>query len=475
MKRIAGALALGAGLLFAGSDALANDVDSGGPAPAREKSIEEILAELAVQRAEIDALRLTVAAKSAEGEGGGSVEDAVKAYLESDEGKKLLGKDKHDYRVFWKDGLNFETGDKNFTAYVGGRIHYDVIVPDADDDVETKKATDFDPISGFRRLRMEMGGTIYGNIFYYNSLDFADAAYAYKDNYIGIKGLPGVGNFRVGFFKEPVGLEELTSSKNITMMERSIANNAFAPTHSHGFMFNNDYKDGQFTWAVGDFWEGGTGAARFQHNFSGRITFAPMFRPKDNEIIHLGLSYQDRSPETETDQFRARPGVGFTARTIDTGTISVDSEQIIGLEAAVQRGMLSLQGEYYMANVEGHEDVPTSVDPEFSGWYAQFAATVTGEPRPYSKGVFGRLKPKKPLSMKGEGSGALELAVRVSRVDLDDKGIQGGVANDTTFGINWYLNPNTRIMINYILHHVRWDSDTEGDVNSIAVRFAIDF
>ena len=85
------------------------------------------------------------------------------------------------------------------------------------------------------------------------------------------------------------------------------------------------------------------------------------------------------------------------------------------------------------------------------------------------------MKPKKPLDMKGEGSGAVELAVRYAKIDLDSEGIQGGVGSDVTFGVNWYLNPNARVMLNYVTHHVRWNSDLDGDVNSVAVRFQINF
>src|SRR3990172_5300805 len=199
--------------------------------------------------------------------------------MKEEEAKKVEA-NKGDFRAFWKEGLNFQTADKNFHLKVGGRVMYDMVFPDADTDVETK-AGEFMATSGFRRLRVEMEGTLFKNIFYKNVLDFSDTSYAYKDNLVGISGLPVVGNFQVGYFKEPVGLEELTSSKYITFTERSIATNAFSPAQNHGFMFSNAYNDGDFTWAVGDFWDGGTGAARIGHGFSGRVTGVP-FKDKDS-------------------------------------------------------------------------------------------------------------------------------------------------------------------------------------------------
>jgi len=53
-----------------------------------------------------------------------------------------------------------------------------------------------------------------------------------------------------------------------------------------------------------------------------------------------------------------------------------------------------------------------------------------------------------------------------------------GTLDDTTIGVNWYLNPNTRVMLNYVLADLR-ASDGSGDVmtteNTIQCRIQIDF
>ena len=49
-----------------------------------------------------------------------------------------------------------------------------------------------------------------------------------------------------------------------------------------------------------------------------------------------------------------------------------------------------------------------------------------------------------------KGSGAWEVAVRWSYIDLDDAPVLGGYLDDLTFGVNWWLNPNMRVMFNYI-------------------------
>ena len=54
---------------------------------------------------------------------------------------------------------------------------------------------------------------------------------------------------------------------------------------------------------------------------------------------------------------------------------------------------------------------------------------------------------------KSPKAGAWETAVRWSWVQLDDRNISEGTAgqlNDVTLGVNWYWNPYTRLMFNYI-------------------------
>jgi len=130
-------------------------------------------------------------------------------------------------------------------------------------------------------------------------------------------------------------------------------------------------------------------------------------------------------------------------------------------------GPFSLQGEYIHSAVDSEQ----AGDPDFSGFYAYASYFLTGEHRPYKNtaGKFSRVKPKKNFGAGGPG--AWELAARYSHLDLNDEDIEGGELDDITVGLNWYLNPNTRIMWNY----VHTDLDGVGDADAFQMRAQVDF
>jgi phosphate-selective porin OprO/OprP len=152
---------------------------------------------------------------------------------------------------------------------------------------------------------------------------------------------------------------------------------------------------------------------------------------------------------------------------VDTNDIkNIDRFVKYGLEASIVAGPFSMQAEYFDMNLErmnGFDDV------DFDGGYIQAAYALTGESRKYKvrKGVFGSYSPK------GK-NGAWEIAVRYDAVDLDDDTIQGDEQDVTTLGLNWYVNKNVRVMLNY----ANVDSDRQGvddDVNQIGMRTQFKF
>jgi len=374
-------------------------------------------------------------------------------------------------RAFWKEGLNFETSDETFKLKLGGRLMNDwVFWTGRDSDIESFLGDELEDGTEFRRARLYVSGSIYKRIRYKAQYDFAGGDADLKDAYLELTKLPVVGNVKVGHFKEPFGLEELTSSKYITFMERALPN-VFAPSRNTGLMLHDHALDERMTWAVGVFRDSddfGESTGTGEYNITGRITGLPWYEDKGRKLLHLGASYSVREASGDSLRLRQRPEVHLSPRFVDTGSFAADHLGLLGLETALVLGPASLQAEYMTADV----DSSGYGDPEFSGWYVQGSYFLTGEHRSYkaSEGAFSRVKPKKDFLQDG-GVGAWEIAARYSNLDLDDSPIMGGELDNVTLGLNWHLNPNTRVMFDYVMA----DLEDVGDASAFMMRFQVDF
>jgi len=375
-----------------------------------------------------------------------------------------------DFRVYWKDGLHFESADKMFTGKFGGRIHLDSAWMSGDDGINAGPGKMVDGVE-FRRARLYVSGMLYERIEYKAQYDFAGGDADFKDVYLGVTKIPVVGNLRAGQFKEPFGLEELTSSNYITFLERSLTE-TFVPSRNTGIMLHNHELDEKLTWAIGVFKDTdsyGNRKSDGEGNVTARVTGLPYYEEDGEKLVHVGLAGSYRSPNGGMVQYEQRPEAHLAPVFVDTGAFAADHATLIGAELAGVMGPASLQAEYMWADV----DTPGGGgNASFGAFYVMGSFFVTGEHRPYkrSNGTFSRVKPKHRFG-SDEGSGALEVALRYSQADLNDGPINGGKLDDVTAAVNWYLNRNTRVMTNYI----HSDLDTVGNANSFLIRFQIDF
>ncbi len=383
-----------------------------------------------------------------------------------------------DLRVYWRGGLRMETADKAFTLSVIGRIHNDWVWHSADDELDQafgdQPEGPFSDGTRFRRARLGVAGTMYDHLFYKAEFDFASGTAGYRDVYLGTN-LYEFASIRVGHFKEFFGLEQLTSSNNITFVERSLPD-VFTPAFNTGLGLNQDFADERGTWGVGVFRTtdevgsdvGGDDDASYA--FTGRATYLPLYRDGGEHLVHVGASATFRNQDGDTLRYRQRPENSFAPRLVDTGNFAAEDQTVYGVEAAWVRGSLSLQGEYMIADVSSEAED----DPSFSGYYAMISYFLTGERRRYgtTSGAFAAVRPERNFGR--DGKGAWELAARYSSLDLEDGGIEGGELDDITFGLNWYWNPNVRTMLNYIRSELEGGA-AEGDAEAILLRFQVVF
>jgi len=392
------------------------------------------------------------------------------------EAKKELAD--NDFRVYWKSGLRLDSGDGNYKLKIGGRIQTDFAWFDQDKN-DLWLIEDAQDGAEFRRARLYISGDIYDSVEFKAQYDFAGGDADFKDVYLALNDIPTVGQLKIGHFKEPFSLEELTSSKYITFMERALPN-VFSPSRNTGVQLMNNFFDGRMTAAAGFFYDAdGYGEAGDEDrgwNFTTRLTGLPYYAEEGRKLVHLGVSYSHQNPD-EDIRYRQRPEAHSAPRYIDTGSFRADAVDLWAFEAALVYGPFSLQSEYF------YTDVDTDWlcgDQDFDGWYVYGSYFLTGEHRPYktSSGKFDRVKPNKNFNLWGDGEkgwGAWEVALRYSELDLNtDRALRGGQEDNITAALNWYLNPNTRLMLNYIYADVEHDL-YEGDMQTLQARFQVDF
>ncbi len=397
-------------------------------------------------------------------------------------------------KAMWKDGLRIESPDGQFKLQLGGRVWVDYTWFDQDRDLADFV---FDEEDGgqIRNARLDMRGDIYKDVFYRLEYEFAgnNGPSGFTDTYVGLKGIPYVGTLQIGHYKEPFSLEELTNDSTITFMERALPN-AFAPGRNLGAQLSNAYlgeagKE-RLTYALGVFkstdnWPSANDGDEDQgYALTARVTGLPWFDAENKRLFHLGLSYSHRNPDGAVVNpylIRSTPEarlLGF--RWVDSESATdgfrlanaiPDNVDLWSLESALVLGPLSLQGEYIRSDVE----TLIGGDLGFDGYYIYASYMLTGESRPYrnAAGVFDKIRPKSNFGW-GKGWGAWELAARYSAIRLSDGPIRGGDDRNLTLGLNWYLNPNTRWMLNYIMADIDHDLYS-GNMNILQTRFQIDF
>ena len=280
-----------------------------------------------------------------------------------------------------------------------------------------------------------------------------DSSSEVGDAYIRYRGL-NQAVLTMGQFKEPFGLENLTSSKNITFLERSMATRALSSGKNQGVMLSGSPSD--FTWAFSLMEIENENKEAAPYAVDGRFTWAPINDTK--QVLHLGVSTSLRKLDGEIFEIDERIELHSSEKIIESGEIEVDQMQLNALELAMVKDAFSFQAEYLSADIEATE---SSNDVMFDGYYLQASFFLSQDTRRYKKGVFTGVKP-------ASHDGAWELTARYSELNTQDVA-QGNKVNTTTVGLNYYYDQNVRLMTNFL--HTQSSEEINGSDTGNALAF----
>jgi phosphate-selective porin OprO/OprP len=423
-----------------------------------------------------------------------SVDDAAPPVYTTSTADRLLALEAEVQKLQNAEARRQAQAPQRPTFQIGGQLQADYLYF-GQDAASQAAVGDIEDGSDFRRARFTARGEAFQVLEYAIGFDFAlSGRPSFLDVFVAAHDLPYLGNFRVGHYFEPFSLERLTQNRYNTFMERSLAD-AFAPARNLGMMAHDTIGDDQrATWAVGwfrgasddfgdDVGDDGEQAATM------RMTWLPFYDEMSGGrgYLHVGGAYSFRDSDEGVLFFRSTPearlsatGEGTVPFFVNTGNIAAENAQLLGAELAWVHGPLSIQSELMHVPVEQ----TAGPDLHFRGAYLYVSYFLTGEHRPYLKrfGTHDRVIPFEDFfrvrtedGSIAHGSGAWEVAVRWSKIDLDDENIAGGTLTDVTIGLNWYLNPYTRVKWEYINADLHQRPNNTSITHIVGMRFDIDF
>ncbi len=421
--------------------------------------------------------------------------------------------DAPEMKMRWKNGPFYSSEDGLFTFQPGGRFQFDTVGTALPAALRQNIAgpSAFEDGVTMRRARFAFDGTFNKTIEYKAEFDFANAFITQSSPQrasnvvvptelnLTFRKLPGIGNFRIGNQKQPISFEHITSSKYLNFLERSTSFDAFAEGFNNGFTmgamaFDNFLADNRGYWALGIFKNTrspfGFNVGRNEVDLTGRLVFLPIYENGGERLLHVGLGGSYRDLDEGQQRYRSRYGIrsspsALSDLILDTGLAFGKREARLVPELAGVVGPLSFQAEYYsswLSRTElpvGNARVPIGTT-FYQGAYVEAHYFLTGEHRSYDheRMAFGRVTPLNPLSWTGDrrGWGAWQLAARYGYLNLNDKGVNGGITHEFVLGMNWFLTPNAKFQANYVLTS-RDVAGTAGDgiINGFGVRTAWDF
>jgi phosphate-selective porin OprO/OprP len=426
-----------------------------------------------------------------------------------------------------KDGIHFATKDGNFSAGINGRLQVDSQINDQN--LTTPNGGSFqstgsvpacpgcDPVVNgipavylpaglddgvaLRRARLGVEGTFFKKTDYKFEYDFTRGnglnAGGITDAYIRYN-FSNPFSVKVGAFKEPFSLEEATSNRYLTFIERNMAVNTFVDnlnTYKVGIGANyatdrwqigsslqtegvggyNAYGNNSLTASTGSAIStnggvnrnGGGGDTGWEVNT--RLTGTPWFESK-NKFLHVGASgsFININNNYSTAGNYSNGGVIFAnglggnvdrSSILNTGNLTssgaqgnpnarvADNLTRFGAESALVYNKFSAQGEYIQTNVTGKGYNNASLD----GYYGYVTYFLTNDSRNYKAktAAWDRIKPTRNFDMNG-GWGAWELAAGYDHMNLNSGGVLGGSASTVKGGINWFPHSHLRVSANYI-------------------------
>jgi phosphate-selective porin OprO and OprP len=341
---------------------------------------------------------------------------------------------------------------------------------------ENNAARDFSDGMTVRRARFGVDGVFASNWNYRLLFEFGgsgtEGPARINDAWIAYTGFAPF-TFQIGAYSPPSNMDDSTTPDDQLFVERASAAELSRALAGADGRLGLGLKAGGKRWmsALNFTTRTTSDAEVFDNQFAAVARGGGLIATSDDYNVHLGasatrvFSTADQGSATTPRhplRLRDRPEVRLdSVRLIDTGALDAAGANAYGLEFGANYKNFYVQGENFWFDVDRRG--ATLEDPSFGGYYLTGSWMITGESRRYNAatGSFQNPRPKSPFAHDG-GWGAFEVAARFSHMDLNfDEGapgtapvasaVRGGEQDVLSLGLNWYLNPNIKLLLNYLM------------------------
>ena len=299
------------------------------------------------------------------------------------------------------------------------------------------------------------------------------------------KDIPVAQNIRVGNQQDWFSIEHITSARYLDFMERAPIMDVFSGPNNNGYtpgvsvfgnttdkmaglqlgVYKNNAYDSGYTFSMGN-----------AFTYGGRAIWTPYYDEESNGryMVHTAFGTEYRTFDTDIAsqqqgtnvRLRSRGDLRIVSATLtpnfcDTGNFYATGQTMIDPEFAVVWGPWTFQTEYTAGwfngakttNLAGGHDIGTAF---VYGGYAELLYFLTGENKSYNRqtGLFNQVVPLNNVNFAEGKYGAWQVGGRYDFMDLNSGLITGGMNQNATVGLNWFINPNIRFQFNTVFSYI---------------------
>ncbi|HTO07990.1 MAG TPA: porin [Myxococcota bacterium] len=353
------------------------------------------------------------------------------------------------------DGFTLRSADSNWVLKLRGYTQFDTRFFD---DAPANRAAGQDTFF-FRRIRPLLEGTLGGVVDFRIMPDFAGGTAVIQDAWANVHYIPEAA-LEFGKFKGPVGLERLQSATAMWFVERALPTQ-LVPNRDLGIMLNGVVREGLFSYQLG--WM--NGAVDNTQTVNGdvdtgddkdivaRVFFQPFQDTEIGALQGLGVGFaatyghQEGAPGSYKTSGQ-QTFFAYRANVTQTG-----ARYRYAPQAYWYWGPFGLLTEYVYESSQYRRPTFSDIRANNSAWQVAVGWAITGENESY-KG----LVPSVNFDPFRGTWGAWEFITRISQLKVDDSVFDANFADPTvsaeaaklwSVGINWYLNRNVKLAVNY--------------------------